>query len=383
MNASFLIMLFGSFCVILTALAYKNSYVNSKMALKIVFIIIFLFLGLRYQFGNDYRGYITLFNEANSYDSFHVALLNAKRREIGWFLLNYIFGFFGTYGFQIQVFVLSIFNSVVYYKFIVRYCPPAYYWFAVFIYIFNPANMLIQSSAMRQSLSICIFLLAIDFLIRKKLFAYIIAILFASLFHISALVLLPLYLLNKVNFTLGRKIPVFFLLFFVFIWLSGDIVFFPIRWILNKFFADIYLFYVGGRELDTGLGVLFQFSYMLAFLYFYKFNRVLTSDATDSRPKDLRIQKMTDNIIIMLSLIYYMFIPLGLYLGMISRVSMYFSPILIVGYPVMLSKIKSESIRVILIVLLIFFTLYTYFLFFLPDSGWITHFGIYKTIFNM
>jgi uncharacterized membrane protein required for colicin V production len=41
MNASFLIMLFGSFCVILTALAYKNSYVNSKMALKIVFIIIF------------------------------------------------------------------------------------------------------------------------------------------------------------------------------------------------------------------------------------------------------------------------------------------------------------------------------------------------------
>jgi len=277
---------------------------------------------------------------------------------------------------------LSIFNSVVYYKFIVRYCPPAYYWFAVFLYILNPGHMLIQCSAMRQNVSICIFLLAIDLIIRKKLFAYIIAILFASLFHKSALVLLPLYLANKASFKLERQIPVLFLLFFMSIWLAGDMVLFPIKWVLNMFFENTYL-YVGGREVTTGLGVLFQFSYMLAFLYLYRFNRVLTPDAKDSKPIDLRIQKTTDNIIIMLSLIYYMFIPLGLYLGMISRVSMYFSPILIVGYPVMLSKIQSKSFRVVLTVLLMVFTLYTYVLFFLPDSGWITHFGTYKTIFNM
>lgn len=65
------------------------------------------------------------------------------------------------------VIVLTAFEISVYYWFIKKYIPKEWYWFAVFIYVFNPNFMLTQSSMMRQTLAMCIVLLSIPYIYKK------------------------------------------------------------------------------------------------------------------------------------------------------------------------------------------------------------------------
>lgn len=66
------------------------------------------------------------------------------------------------------VIVLTAFEISVYYWFIKKYIPKEWYWFAVFIYVFNPNFMLTQSSMMRQTLAMCIVLLSIPYIYKKR-----------------------------------------------------------------------------------------------------------------------------------------------------------------------------------------------------------------------
>lgn len=52
---------------------------------------------------------------------------------------------------------------------------------------------------LRQSIAMMIFFIAIKYIIDKKFTKYVIMILIAALFHTSALILLPLYFINRIN----------------------------------------------------------------------------------------------------------------------------------------------------------------------------------------
>ena len=64
--------------------------------------------------------------------------------------------------------------------------------------------MLIQASAMRQTVAINLFLLAIPYIYNKDPVRYALCIGIAYFFHSSALILLPLFFLSYINWTINK-----------------------------------------------------------------------------------------------------------------------------------------------------------------------------------
>ena len=62
---------------------------NFRYGLEIAWLIIFVFLAIRYDFGNDYMGYWEDFNSLNSWAMFNVD--NDLHVEPGWQILCNIF----------------------------------------------------------------------------------------------------------------------------------------------------------------------------------------------------------------------------------------------------------------------------------------------------
>ena len=181
--------------------AYLGRYRRLSWGFGAAMTILFVFLAIRYEWGNDYRQYIDKFTVYNSIDEFNYSDPN-ERWEVGWIFLYRIFKPFGFFS---LVIVLTAFEISVYYWFIKKYIPKEWYWFAVFIYVFNPNFMLTQSSMMRQTLAMCIVLLSIPYIYKKKVIIAALFILFASLFHSSAKILLPIVFLGFVNWRMGKK----------------------------------------------------------------------------------------------------------------------------------------------------------------------------------
>ena len=180
--------------------AYQARHKRTEFFLKVSFGLIFLFLALRYNYGNDYSAYLKGFLEVNRVETIDY-FDKYWHFDPGWIFLCRIFG---PFGFFAMMAVLALFNCFVYYRFIRKYVPPAYYWFAVFFYVFNPYFMLVHSSAMRQSLAISLFIFSIDYIYKKDALRYFLCIGLAALFHTSALVLLPIYLLGVFDWKINK-----------------------------------------------------------------------------------------------------------------------------------------------------------------------------------
>ncbi|MEI6611186.1 MAG: EpsG family protein, partial [Deltaproteobacteria bacterium] len=203
------------FNIIAVIFAWLESTGQYKHGLKLSLFTVFLFLALRYSYGNDYWNYFYMFMDTNSSSSFGESILR-EGWEIGWLFINRVFGLLGTQGFFAMIAVLAAFNCIVLFRFIKKYVPPKHYWIAVFIYTFQPDMMLILSSAMRQAVAVSLFLLSIDFIIQKKILPYLILVTIATIFHTSSIVLYTFILLVfgdwKINF---RELIIVFVLFMI------------------------------------------------------------------------------------------------------------------------------------------------------------------------
>ena len=350
-----LIVSLTNFLAVLFAYQARNK--KDEVFLKFSFIIIFLFLALRYNYGNDYVNYLEGFYEIN--DSGVSFFSNEHHFEPGWFLLCRLFE---PLGFFAMVAVLAAFNCFVYYRFIHRYVPQNYYWLAVFLYVFNPQIMLVHSSAMRQSLAIAIFLFAFDYLSRKDIIKYFACISIAVCFHTTAVVLLPFFIFGLYNLKIKKRTSICIFSLFIFLFVFSKSIEQNIGLIINIFFEK-YSVYNESSELGTGFGLIFNAVLLLIILH-------------SARPWDYIKSKLA-----MIAIIGYLFLPLGLVIMMLARVGMYFQPFTLAVFPIILSKSKSSLFRTSLIVSLIAMTMYLYTSFF-KSEVWIDAFATYTTIFS-
>lgn len=340
--------------------AYLTRYRQFRYGLEVSFVIIFLFLALRYNFGNDYRGYFDSFLDINRYASIDLRYKSAGF-EPGWKLLCRVFK---PFGFFAMTAVLALINSFIYYRFIKKYVPLKYYWLAVFLYVFSPGLMLIHSSAMRQSLAIVLFIFSLDYLYKKDAIRYFLCIGLASLFHTSALILLPVYLLSFLNWKITKVTGVFILSIFVSIFLYAKFISFYLNQFINIYFEQ----YKGYGDLEliklgTGLGVAFNVFLFLLVLYYEKF------------------QIKDNSLIFKISILYFMVIPFLFLIQMVGRIGMYFYPVTIAVYPLIFFKMKDIKFRAIILMTIILFTMFTFFQFF-QSPIWHDYFMNYQTIFS-
>ena len=346
------------FNIIVVFFAYLARYKNCDFSLKVSFFLIFLFLALRYDYGNDYSSYLEKFLDLNSKDSIDY-FDESWRVEPGWLFLCRLFK---PLGFFTMVAFLAAFNCFVYYRFIKKYVSPVYYWFAVFLYVFDPGFMLTDSSAMRQSLAICLFLIAIDYLNNKDTLRYFLCIGLASLFHNSALVLLPLYFLGIFDWKINKITAISLYATYLILFLYGA-SFMPV---LNDFISiyfSRYEIYEGSTEVGTGLGLILN-SVLFGFVLYYE-----------------PFQNKQMSFLFKIVILSYLIIPLSLGLPMLTRVGMYFQPAIIIVFPVIISSIKNSILKIAVLGIMVVLALYTFYGFFNSEIFG-KAFSTYKTILS-
>lgn len=346
----------GIFSVIFASLA---RYQRMQWGLKASFALIFLFLALRYNFGNDYEGYASGFDNIKNYDQYSLSDF-LLQYEPGWIFLNWLFK---PLGFFAMTAMLAFLNCVVYYRFIFKYVPVEYYWFSVFVYVFYPDFMLVHASAMRQSVAILFFVISIDCLLRKNSIRYFFCIALASLFHYTAVILFPVYLLTfincKIRLMYGVVIASVFLSLFVF----GPSLSPYFKLLISGVYSK-YEFYQDAGEINSDLGFAY-YSVLFAFILYFE-----------------RFQNREIALFFKVAVVGFLFVPLTLVIEIFARAGMYFMPAIIVVYPNILMIKKNVVVNVLFLAVIILVTIYQFFAFFYSDT-YSEYYRDYQTFFSV
>ena len=345
-----------------------------KYGLETAWLLIFAFLAVRYDFGNDYMSYFDGFTWGESFSN-ELDIDTETHNEPGWQMLCQLFK---PLGFFVFVAVLTAFECFVFYRFVKEYVPEGYYWLAIFLFVFTPSIMLIGSSAMRQMLAIAIFVNSIKYLRGRRLIPYLISIFLATQFHSSAVILYPLYLLSFYqDKSASIKTNSLIIIAFFILSLSSKHMMNIIEYVAS--FAgeeesmDYYLENAVFQEGGSGFGYIVQIA---IFCYL-----VLTLHMRDPKNRVLFLILMLSTFII----------PFASVIPMMGRFSFFFGACGVACYPIILKDDvvnnpnglnfrKVSSIFVLSMVVVL--TIYEYITFFMSPV-WIEKFSAYHTIFEV
>ncbi len=373
-------LIVGIIAVMLTCLSQSR---QNGWGLKAAFGVIFVFLALRYDYGNDYMAYLNRFEEFGFYYSRRAVDVAEMWWEPGWVLLNILFQ---PVGFFALVMFTSLLNCVVIYRFIRNFVPAQYQWLSVFLYVFTPSLLLIPASAMRQNMAILLFLVAIEFLYKKRLVEFYLLVAAGWTFHESALLMVPIAALAFFNFRINKFFAVLCICIYASLYVYGDQVFSFITSVTGAW-LEKYEYYEGGKTsyINLGLGLSYSIVLFVSVLYFAGVELKKPEEAEDEevlpRQFGLCADQAARQLLFKLAIVSFMFTPMGFTLAIVSRINLYFLPVMIVVYPLVALTTRNALYRLMFLGSLIPFTLYKFVTFFsLPT--WFRKFGTYQTIFS-
>ncbi|MFN3998118.1 EpsG family protein [Algoriphagus sp.] len=354
-------------CSLIVICNYAFRNFKAEKSLFIGFAILFVFQAVRYDYGNDYMSYFHNFNEVKHLPFNHDTIVGfgeKNRIEIGYLYLIKIFPFSDFY---IFIIFWSFFNCFAYFYFIKKYVFPNYYWFALALYLFWPGGMLVQLSAIRQTIAIFIFVWAYNFAEKRNLLKFILLLLFGGLIHSSILILMPLYFIVN-QYILKDKLIYLFSIFFLLVLFADsgfknniipyvDLYFNQYSHYLNDEWSE--------KIAETSISQsLFRIITFILILYAYKVGNII------------------ERRVAVFSLFFILFSLLGSILFLVNRLSMFFVPFLIVSLPLALKNLRNFYLRNSLIFIILLYVIKQYFTFFYSEIYGGSYYE-YKTIFNM
>ena len=182
------------YCLILF-FAFNKKAENTKIIFNLLLLLLGIFLCFGYMTGSDWRVYEQLYNSLN----FSNLLENVKGFEFGYPITQIIFKSLG-FSFWPFFIILKIICFSITIKIFKKYSDNNYIWgllvfFGVFsldAYIDNPMRNLIAS---------VIFLSSLKYIEKNKFIKYAFFVLIASSFHMSALLMIPIYFIKKIRIT--------------------------------------------------------------------------------------------------------------------------------------------------------------------------------------
>ena len=342
---------------------YKWNTVAVPKSQLISFVIIFLFMALRYEFGNDYINYRFIHSDMqHGYIS-------------AWHSRNFLFVFINLIiaNFHWLIAILSFCYLIAFHVLIRQNLKSNQYWFALLLLLINPSLFLIHLSAIRQAIAIAIFIISVHISQKKfrlfrsgeeinyerslgkysliansetfriqnqntkitfiysniiKFVIYTLLIINAAGMHTSALLLLPAYfILNQKKVSRNGKI--FLCLFIV------AMIFTPIYRIIIpiglSFFPEYADHFLPGEGLTFGIGAIINtlFFFLLIFLNIDKF------EGKELVYGKLYLTAITLTFIARIS-------------PMVTRVGMYFDIFIVVALPLAFSKMKKGYLKKII-----------------------------------
>ena len=187
---SFVVYNIYFFLSVLFAFISEKIKAIKSFALFLSFFFIVSLCGLRYNVGTDYESYVTIFD--------NIKLDNFVIIEPGYYFLNKIFLKF-DFGYYFVFFTCSFVTYFILFYTLSREKILSLGLFFTFTFGF----VFLSNNIIRQGLVIPIFFYSIQFIHDKKLASYFITIIFCSLFHYSAILLMPIYWIW--NFNIKQK----------------------------------------------------------------------------------------------------------------------------------------------------------------------------------
>lgn len=163
--------------------------VVNRICLWALFTLLFVVSALRFRTGNDYEMYIDKFHDAY-YDYYVVT-------EPGFnFLSKFIYALFNGEYYLVIFAVFSLLTVGIFLKAIHDNSKD----FAMSFFLFMAFGLYFQSlNTVRYYLALAIVLYSMKYVINSEYWKFIILVLAASLFHKTALIVIPLYLLARIN----------------------------------------------------------------------------------------------------------------------------------------------------------------------------------------
>lgn len=336
--------------IFLIALFFTFPDLNKKYPFHIfTFSTLFLFLALRYDYGNDYMSYF------NTHAAINAGLPAWGQNDILFKYLNLLIP-----NFYLLIAIISFFYILTMYYLIKRNLKVKEYWFAILLLLINPYLFLVHLSSLRQTIAICFVIFAINFAVKRKFLMYSLFIMMAVGFHISAIILLPVYFILN-DSKIKKKWIV--LTYGFLAALIGTPLFETILYRVLEYFPRHYTYYF-----EQGLQNSLRATLISSFFFFLVI---------------LNINKLEGKEIIYgkLSLIATMISLLAIKASMITRIGMYFDIFLIITIPQIFSKIEVKAYRQILFIIMILIYLLRYFSFF-NNPIWTEAYSIYRTILS-
>lgn len=342
-------------------LTFLSRYDKLRYGFEFAVLILILFFGFRYNYGNDYSAYYNMFYTINSYDVVEYSS-DSVSIERGWVLLNRLFA---PLGFSSLVFFLTFFQFSSFYFFVKRFVDRKHRYIALFLYLFTSSLMLTMLSMMRQCVAMNILIWAVFFLVRRNFLLYFLLICLAAEFHQSAYILLILLLIPLLYRISKHSYSVIcislFWIFFVFQNVIGE----QLSILISSYFEKYNFYLEGGEEAVLGTGLGFLFNIVIFHLL------VLLDPHTERKEDSLFIKIMAFSILIT---------PLSFIVQLIVRVSSYFQLLGIVGLIYLFPLCKRNNIIFLISIGYVVMILYSYYNFFY-SSVYHNYYFEYKTVF--
>lgn len=172
---------------------FNNKHKFKKYFVAFISFQLITVLSLRhYTIGVDVLRYMAHFR---NFAQLELHQLVTHRFEIGYILLNKVIGSI-TLNEQVFLMIIATITIIPVGRFIYKHSKMPFLSFGLYI-AFNFYTFIF--SGLRQGIAYGIVLLSYDFIVSRKLRNFVVCILFAALFHNSALIFLPAYFLVKVK----------------------------------------------------------------------------------------------------------------------------------------------------------------------------------------
>jgi len=333
--------LYVIYILIVSALfLHKRDIASRKLETFLIWLALFFILGFRdISVGNDLERYVEYYNSISKIDPFET------RTEIGFVFLLKFLNFLGL---NERGFVLatSLIISSIFSWFYRCYSKDYGLSFVLFILVGVFAFSL---SGMRQSIAICITLIAFSYALNKKLIPFLVITFLATTFHSSAYIFFLVYIICRVKLDSYRKLFVFGIILVIVAILNTYLL-----QLFKGFSTEKYnTIYFEGKDSNSMniLPIIFQFYQVLSIIVLWSIQR-----------KKLSMVTHLDSVLFNLSLLTLLFTLLAINLSTVSRFSFYFIPYLNVILPNTIKEFKNkQNQRYVVIAILLISLSYFYF----------------------
>ncbi|MEB7715533.1 EpsG family protein [Staphylococcus equorum] len=318
--------------IILLKIIFTTKEKYNIVFLLIAGIMLTLIVSMRnLNFGSDTLVYIQKFKEYSLIDySIFIDYLNSvNEKDKTFYILIRTLNNFGIEGHLLIAILATIFLIAIFWL-IYKYSHNNLLSIILFISL---GYLFFSLTGLRQTLALSLIIFSYKYIRERKLIKFVLLVLFASLFHSTAIIFLIAYPFAYVK--LGMK----HILILSAAIITNSLFYSQVNGVLEKFIVnDQYEYYLNNMETLNYSGFFIQ-------LIIFIFCVVLKKNLLPQNPKDISLYNL-----IFIGLLIQLF---STNIAVAFRISLYFSIFSIILIPNIINSIKNINIKILLYIIII------------------------------